>query len=114
MTRLHTLNIFFNVQPMFSIFSAASFVTHLLPLPSQSQETLKLAMLHLRQTFLRILNSQNCLTKMQYRKFDGTATAMSKFSKMFDKNSISQIRGSCDDCDFFGQGGGRRRSVVVV
>ncbi len=31
--------------------------------------------------------------------------AMSKFPKMFDEDSISQIRGSCDDCD--GGGGGR-------
>ncbi len=35
----------------------------------------------------------------QYCAFEGPAIAMGKFSKMFDEDSISRIRGSCDDCE---------------
>ncbi len=50
-------------------------------------------------------NSQNCLTKKKYCEFEGLAIVMGKFSKMFDEDSISRIRGSCDDWDGRGKGG---------
>ncbi len=39
------------------------------------------------------------MTKTKYRELKSPAIVMGKFSKMFDEDSIAQIRGSCDDCD---------------
>ncbi len=64
-----------------------------------NRRTLEFAILRLHQTFLRILNSQNCLTKTLYCKFKGPVIAICKFSKMFNEDSISRIWGSCADCD---------------
>ncbi len=40
--------------------------------PHYNRRTLKFAILHLRQTFLKILNSQKCWTKTQYRELRGS------------------------------------------
>ncbi len=57
--RLHSIN----------FFSAAIFIIH--SPPDHNRRTLEFAILRLRQTFLKIFNSQKCWTKTQYYEFDG-------------------------------------------
>ncbi len=79
------------IEPMFSIFSAAvrffqpqfNFFgcnfCHQFPLIAIAEPT----------------NSRYCV-------FESPAIVMSKFSKMFDEDSILRIQGSCNDCDGVG------------
>ncbi len=56
-------------------FFWTQFLSSTHPSPSHCR-TLKLAKLHLHQTFLKILNSQKCWTKTQYCEFEDPGLAM--------------------------------------
>ncbi len=66
--------------------------------PSQSQDP-RICDIASSTNSFENLKFSNCLTKTQYRKFEGPAIVMGKFPKMFDKDSISRIRGSSEDCN---------------
>ncbi len=53
------------------------FVIHTpLPFHHHNRRSLEFAILRLRQTFLKMLNSQKCWTNTQYREFEGPAIVM--------------------------------------
>ncbi len=103
--RLHSLRFF-----------RSQFLSYTPPFLYHNRRIIEFAILRLRQTFLKILNSQKYWTKTQYREFKGPATAMggnwmtkiaaekieNYFSKMLDEYTILRIRGSCNCNGEFG------------